>query len=119
MSRLLDMNQEERNRILRRKMQFDKMLRRITDDGFQLLLLLKELGPLEKRTFTRKALEWGVDPFGFEATYNRCKTFALVRSTRLKGKKNYYVDVTEEGMALIQYSFKSLEIELKKTDQKT
>lgn len=113
--RLLQLSERERNELIKTKMEYDRILGRLRGDGVDLLLLLKEEGPLESRRLKRKALtEWHIEPLGYPATYRRCKAFGVIEVSRLTGKKNYYVDITEKGLRLIEYWKRRMEKELKK-----
>jgi len=120
MSRLLDMSQEERNRIVRLKNEFDFILRRLGPNGLDVLLCLNECGPLEKRTLQRKlASIFNVSDLEFPEAYHSCKAYGLVASSRMSGKKTRWVDLTEKGITLIKYYFAALKTELKVNGSKS
>jgi len=121
MSSLLDMSQEERNRLLRLKNEYDWILKRLSTnpESLDILCCLKEYGPLEKRTFERIMLKtFNACEMDLLPAYRRCKAFGLVQSHTMNGHKAYYVDLTEKGLAFLNYYFKTLEAEVKKANQK-
>jgi len=113
MSRLLDMSQEERNRIIRLKNEFDWILRRL-GDSLDILLCLNQFGCLERRTLQRKMREiFGISDLDFHEVYRKCKGYGLIKSSMMNGKKTWWVDLTEKGLTFVKYYFAALKRELK------
>ena len=78
------------------------LLMRLGQDALDVLICLREMGPLDRRRLADKTSTiYGVAPLDFPNAVHKCKSYGLVKPMRRK--TGYWLDLTEKALLFLEY----------------